>query len=435
MLDPRHVADNLGEIRAALARRSPEAARTLDEIGTIVEERRELVGKTEALQAERNAANQQMSELAKGPDKAAFAARREELRVLSDQIKELERQLGEVEARLGERLLLVPNVPHPSVPDGQAYEDNPVRRVWGEPPEMGFEPKPHWDVGTALGILDFERAAKLSGARFSVLWGAGARLERALIWFMLDLHTREHGYTEVYPPFLVLAAAMQGTGQLPKFEADLFKTQRTDPNEPGALYLIPTAEVPVTNLHADEILEGASLPLAYTAYTPCFRSEAGSYGKDVRGLIRQHQFDKVELVRFVEPATSLEQLELLTSHAEEVLKRLKLHYRVVELCAGDLGFSAAKTYDLEVWLPSQRAYREISSCSTFTDYQARRAKIRYRPAPKAKPQLLHTLNGSGIAIGRTMVAILEQYQQKDGSVVIPEALREYMGMERIALPG
>jgi seryl-tRNA synthetase len=434
MLDPRHVADNLGEVRAALGRRSPEAARTLDELATIVEERRELVGKTEALQAQRNAANQQMSELAKGPDRAAFATRREELRVLSEQIKELEHQLGDAEARLAERLLLVPNLPHPTIPDGQAYEDNPVRRVWGAPPSQDFEPKPHWDVGPALGILDFERAAKLSGARFAVLWGAGARLERALIWFMLDLHTREHGYTEVYPPFLVRAETMQGTGQLPKFEADLFKTQRTDPNEPGALYLIPTAEVPVTNLHADEILEGATLPRAYCAYTPCFRSEAGSYGKDVRGLIRQHQFDKVELVRFVEPSASLEQLELLTSHAEEVLKRLNLHYRVVELCAGDLGFSAAKTYDLEVWLPSQRAYREISSCSTFTDYQARRAKIRYRPGPKAKPQLLHTLNGSGLAIGRTLVAILEQYQQKDGSVVIPEALREHMGMERIAAP-
>ncbi len=434
MLDPRHVADNLGEVRAALSRRSSEAARTLDELASIIEERRELVGKTETLQAQRNAANQQMSELAKGPDRAAFTARREELRVLSDQVKELERQLGEVEARLAERLLVVPNLPHPTIPDGQAYEDNPVRRVWGTPPDQGFEPKPHWDVGPALGILDFERAAKLSGARFAVLWGAGARLERALIWFMLDLHTREHGYKEVYPPFLVRAETMQGTGQLPKFEQDLFKTQRTDPNEPGALYLIPTAEVPVTNLHADEILEGASLPVAYCAYTPCFRSEAGSYGKDVRGLIRQHQFDKVELVRFVEPSTSLSELELLTSHAEEVLKRLNLHYRVVELCAGDLGFSAAKTYDLEVWLPSQRAYREISSCSTFTDYQARRAKIRYRPAPKAKPLFLHTLNGSGLAIGRTLVAILEQYQQKDGSVVIPEPLREYMGMERIAVP-
>ncbi len=434
MLDPRHVADNLPEVRASLSRRSAEAARTLDELASIIEERRELVGKTEALQAQRNAANQQMSELAKGPDRAAFAARRDELRLLSEQVKELEGRLSDVETRLAERLLVVPNLPHPSIPDGQAYEDNPVRRVWGEPPRRDFEPKPHWDVGPALGILDFERAAKLSGARFAVLWGAGARLERALIWFMLDLHTREHGYTEVYPPFLVRAETMQGTGQLPKFEADLFKTQRTDPNEPGALYLIPTAEVPVTNLHADEILDGARLPVAYCAYTPCFRSEAGSYGKDVRGLIRQHQFDKVELVRFVEPSSSLEQLELLTSHAEEVLRRLNLHYGVVELCTGDLGFSAAKTYDLEVWLPSQRAYREISSCSTFTDYQARRARIRYRPQPKAKPQLLHTLNGSGLAIGRTLVAILEQYQQKDGSVVIPEALREYMGMERITPP-
>jgi seryl-tRNA synthetase len=322
-------------------------------------------------------------------------------------------------------------VPHPSAPDGESDEQNPIVRTWGEAPQFSFEPKPHWEIGTSLGILDLERAAKLSGARFSVLWGAGARLERALIAFMLDLHTRDHGYTEVYPPFLVRAEALVGTGNLPKFEDDLFKTRRSDPNDPSALYLVPTAEVPVTNLHADEVLDAAELPRAYCAYTPCFRSEAGSHGRDVRGLIRQHQFDKVELVRFATPESALEQLELLTSHAEEVLRRLNLHYRVVEHCAGDLTFSSTKSYDLEVWLPSQQAFREISSCSTFGDFQARRAKIRYRPEPKAKPRLLHTLNGSGLAIGRTWLAILEQYQQADGSVLVPEPLRAFMGTERI----
>ncbi|HMJ16567.1 MAG TPA: serine--tRNA ligase, partial [Polyangiaceae bacterium] len=329
------------------------------------------------------------------------------------------------------QLLAVPNVPHPSVPDGAGAADNALRRSSGTPPRLDFEPKPHWDIGAELGILDFERASKLSGPRFSVLLGAGARLERALISFMLDLHTREHGYTEVAPPYLVKGETMRGTGQLPKFEEDLFKTFRSGGDDTSPLYLIPTAEVPVTNLHADEILEAAELPLAYTAFTPCFRSEAGSYGKDVRGLIRQHQFDKVELVRFAPPEAGMEQLELLTSHAEEVLKRLDLHYRVVELCAGDLGFGATKTYDLEVWLPSQNTYREISSCSWFADFQARRAKIRYRKEPKAKPQLLHTLNGSGLAVGRTLVAILEQNQQQDGSVIIPAALRPYFGAERL----
>ncbi|MCC6662141.1 MAG: serine--tRNA ligase, partial [Polyangiaceae bacterium] len=368
----------------------------------------------------------------KGGDKATFAARRDELKELSGQIKTLEDELGKVEREVEERLLSVPNLPHATTPDGQSSDDNPVQRTWGEQPSYDFEPKPHWEIGAALGILDFERASKLSGARFSVLWGMGARLERALVAFMLDLHTREHGYTEVYPPFMVKAAALRGTGQLPKFEADLFKTFRNDPEDPDALYLIPTAEVPVTNLHADEILEGDQLPLAYTAYTPCFRSEAGSYGKDVRGLIRQHQFDKVEVVRFVPPEQGAEQLELLTGHAEKVLQRLGLHYRVVALCAGDLGFSSVKTYDLEVWLPSQNAYREISSCSWFTDYQARRAKIRFRAEPKGKPRLVHTLNGSGLAVGRTLVAILEQFQQKDGSVIVPEALRAFMGTDRLS---
>jgi seryl-tRNA synthetase len=429
MLDPRYVAENLDAVRTALARRSNETAVAVDALAELVTRRRALVTETENLKARRNAANQEMSQLAKGPDRAAFAARRDELKALSGQVKELEEKLSGVEGELQERLLGIPNLPDESTPTGQSEADNPVIRTWGERPEFDFAPKPHWDLGTDLGILDFERAAKLSGARFAVLFGAAARLERALIGFMLDLHTTEHGYREVLPPFLVRGATMQGTGQLPKFEEDLFKTQRSDPDDPGALYLIPTAEVPLTNLHADEILDAAQLPLTYTAYTPCFRAEAGAYGKDTRGLIRQHQFDKVELVRFVTPESAIEQLELLTSHAEEVLKRLKLHYRVVELCTADIGFSAAKTYDLEVWVPSQQAFREISSCSTCGDFQARRAKIRYRPEPKAKPRLVHTQNGSGLAVGRTMIAILEQYQQRDGSVIVPEALRRYAGCD------
>ncbi len=435
MLDGRYVAEHIDEVRAGLARRSPDTAKLLDDASDAFARRKELIGTTEALQAKRNSESQAMGKLAKSGDKAALEARRGELKVLSDQIKELEGQLAEAERELEDRLLGIPNLPHESAPDGKGEADNPTRRTWGTAPSFDFEPKAHWDLGPELGILDFDRAAKLSGARFAVLWGQGARMMRALTAFMLDLHTQEHGYTEVYPPFLVRAEALRGTGQLPKFEADLFKTQRSDPDDPGALYLIPTAEVPVTNLHADEILDGAALPLAYTAFTPCFRSEAGSYGKDVRGLIRQHQFDKVELVRFVEPSQSLAQLELLTGHAEEVLKRLGLHYRVVELCAGDLGFSAQKTYDLEVWLPSQKAFREISSCSSFGDYQARRAKIRYRPEPKAKPKLAHTLNGSGLAVGRTWVAVVEQFQERDGGVVIPEPLRPFVGAERITPRG
>ncbi|HYP89742.1 MAG TPA: serine--tRNA ligase [Polyangiaceae bacterium] len=431
MLDARYVADNLDEVRRMLSRRSPSAASLLDGISSLSGKRRELIVKTEGLQAERNAANDGMAQLAKSGDKAAMAERREQLKALSERIKDLESELSAIEAEMQDRLLSIPNVPHPSAPDGESDEQNPTVRTWGEPRRFSFEPKPHWELGTSLGILDLERAAKLSGARFSVLWGAGARLERALIAFMLDLHTRQHGYTEVYPPFLVRAEALVGTGNLPKFEDDLFKTRRSDPNDPSALYLVPTAEVPVTNLHADEVLEAADLPRAYCAYTPCFRSEAGSHGRDVRGLIRQHQFDKVELVRFATPETALEQLELLTSHAEEVLRRLGLNYRVVEHCAGDLTFSSTKSYDLEVWLPSQQTYREISSCSTFGDFQARRAKIRYRPEPKAKPRLLHTLNGSGLAIGRTWLAILEQYQEADGSVIVPEPLRAFMGTDRI----
>ena len=434
MLDARYVADHFDEVRAQLARRGAEFAEAIDGVVSLVSSRRELTRKTELLQAERNTASDAMAKLAKSGDKQGMAARRDELKALSETVKALELELTAAEAQIEEILLGIPNVPHESVPDGQTEDKNVVVRTWGERPSFAFEPKPHWELGEKLGILDFERAAKLSGARFSVLWGLGARLERALATFMLDLHTGEHGYTEVYPPYLVKAEALRGTSQLPKFEEDLFKTKRSDPNDPSALYLIPTAEVPVTNLHADEILEASQLPLGYTAYTPCFRSEAGSYGRDVRGLIRQHQFDKVEIVRFSTPEQSLAELEKLTLHAEEVLKRLNLHYRVVEHCAGDLGFAATKGYDLEVWLPSQNTYREISSCSVFGDFQARRAKIRYRPEAKGKPRLVHTLNGSGLAIGRTWVAILEQFQQADGSVLLPEALHPFMRTDRLSLP-
>lgn len=433
MLDARYVADNLDEVRAALARRSPEAAEAVNAIAELSGERRQLTTEVEQFQAERNRANQEMSQLARGGDKAAFAERRDQLKTLGAKIKELETQQHAVMERMQDLLLHVPNMPHESTPDGQSEEENVFVREWGDKPTFDFEPKAHWDVGHDLGILDFERAAKLSGSRFAVLWGAGARLERALINFMLDLHAREHGYREVHTPFLVRQAALLGTGQLPKFEDDLFKTHKkgagADDTEP--LYLVPTAEVPVTNLHADEILEGDALPIAYVAHTPCFRSEAGSHGKDVRGLIRQHQFDKVELVRFCRPEDSMAQHEQLTRHAEAVLQRLGLHYRVMELCAGDIGFHAAKCFDIEVWLPGQAAYREISSCSSFLDYQARRAKIRFRPEPKAKPKLVHTINGSGLAVGRTVVALLEQQQQADGSVLIPEALQPFMGTDRI----
>jgi seryl-tRNA synthetase len=350
---------------------------------------------------------------------------------MKQRTEELEAAAVSADARLRALMEALPNLPHDSVPVGKSEHDNVCEKNWGAPTNFDFPARDHIELGEALGILDFERAAKLSGARFTVLVGAAARLERALIAFMLDLHTREHGYTEVLPPFLVKDSALYGTGQLPKFEEDLFKTRKSDPDRAYDLYLIPTAEVPVTNLHADEILEREQLPVAYTAYTPCFRSEAGSHGKDVRGLIRQHQFDKVELVRFTAPEDSAAQHELLTAHAEEVLRRLGLHYRVSLLCTGDMGFAAQRTYDLEVWLPSAGAYREISSCSNFGDFQARRAQIRYRPEPKGKPRLLHTLNGSALAVGRTLIAVLEQYQQADGSIVVPEVLRPFMGTDVI----
>ncbi|MFO0611503.1 MAG: serine--tRNA ligase [Polyangiaceae bacterium] len=431
MLDARFVADHLDEVRAALVRKNPKWAAELEPVADLVRRRRDSIAASEAKAQERNKATDEMARAdKKSPE---FAAKRESLKTLSADVKALEKAVTEVEAELEDRLLGIPNVPHPSVPDGTDAEHNQVVRTWGEKPSFAFTPKPHFELGEKLGILDFERAAKLSGPRFTVLFRAAAKLERALITFMLDLHTNEHGYTEVLPPFMVKGDALRGTGQLPKFEEDLFKTHKADPERGYDLYLVPTAEVPVTNLHADEILDGELLPLSYTAYTPCFRAEAGSHGRDVRGLIRQHQFDKVELVKFTTAEESDAQHEALTRHAEEVLKRLKLHFRTVLLCAGDMSGASNKTYDLEVFLPSENAYREISSCSNFSDYQARRAKIRHRPKgdPKGKARLVHTLNGSGLAVGRTLIAILDQYQQADGSVVVPEVLRDYMKLEVI----
>jgi len=428
MLDLHHLRDHVADVTRSLRRRGGGADTALETILDLDRRRRDLLVQVEALKKERNEQSRRIGGVVKsGGDAEPLKAR---VREIGDEIARLDATLAETEAELDRTAAEVPNAPHPSVPDGAGPDDNRVVRSWGEPPDYGFEPRPHWELGPALGILDFERAAKISGARFAVLLGDGARLERALIQSMLDLHESEHGYEEILPPFLVNATAMFGTGQLPKFEADLFRT------EPGGLYLIPTAEVPVTNVHADEILDGDRLPIAYCAWTPCFRSEAGSYGKDVRGLIRQHQFNKVELVRFSRPEDSYEQLELLTSHAEAVLRRLGLHYRVVTLCAGDLGFSAAKTYDLEVWLPAQRCYREISSCSNFEAFQAGRARIRYKDGAGAKPAHVHTLNGSGLAVGRTLVALLETYQQEDGTVLVPEALRPYLGgRDRLAPRG
>jgi seryl-tRNA synthetase len=389
--------------------------------------RREILVRVEALKARRNEASREIGRLKKsGEDTSAIQA---QMRAEGDEIQALDRQIQDIEQEIQGRLLRIPNVPHASVPDGEDASANVVVKTWGKPPRMDFPPRSHEEIGTRLGLLDFERAAKLSGSRFVVYRGAGALLERALISFMLDLHTTRHGYTEVIPPYLVKPEALVGTGNLPKFEADLFKV------DGGDFYLIPTAEVPVTNLHRDEILEEADLPISYCAFTPCFRSEAGSYGKDVKGMIRQHQFHKVELVKLTTPETSEAEHEAMVTDAEEILKRLGLAYRVVLLCTGDMGFQSAKTYDLEVWLPGQNAYREISSCSNCSDFQSRRAQIRYRPAPGAKPRLVHTLNGSGLAVGRTFVAVLENYQQADGSVRIPEVLRPYMGgIETLAPP-
>ncbi len=423
MLDPSYVRQHLDEVALALRKRGADPS-LLDPLRELDGKRRSLLVEVEGLKKNRNESSRRIGEIMKSGGDAS--AMREETRQAGERIATLEGELDGIEVDLRTRLLEIPNLPHASVPEGRASEDNPVVRTWGEPRRFDFEPKAHFDLGPELGILDFERAARMTGARFALSLGDGARLERALINFMLELHTQEHGYTEVLPPFMVNKTSLFGTGQLPKFEADLFKVT------PGDYYLVPTAEVPVTNIHMQEILEPDVLPIAYCAYTPCFRSEAGSYGKDVRGLIRQHQFNKVELVRFSRPADSYAELERLTSHAEEVLRRLELPYRVVVLCTGDLGFSAAKTYDLEVWLPAQGLHREISSCSNFEAFQARRAGIRFRPAQGAKAEFVHTLNGSGLAVGRTLVAVLENYQQKDGTVVVPQALRPFMGgQERI----
>src|ERR1700690_1804694 len=392
-------------------------------------ERRQAITAAETLQARRNRASEEIARLKKSGQDAS--AQINETKDLREQITESEKKAAEQEARLREILTSLPNLPHASVPVGTSADDNVEARRWGSPPQFEFKPKPHWELGEELGVLDLERAAKLSGARFSVYWALGARLERARANFMLDLHTGEHGYTEVLPPYLVNSESMYGTGQLPKFAADLFRV----PHGEKDLWLIPTAEVPVTNLYRDEVLDAARLPVSLTAYTPCFRSEAGSYGKDVRGIIRQHQFQKVELVKFSRPENSYDELEKLTNNAEEILKRLGLHYRVMVLSTADTSFSSAKTYDLEVWLPGQQLFREISSCSNFESFQARRANIRFRREGKGKSEFVHTLNGSGLAVGRTWLAVLENYQQADGSVVVPEALRPYMGTDRIVKSG
>jgi seryl-tRNA synthetase len=420
MIDPASFRDRRDAVRDALRSRGQAPDADLDALADLDGRRRALIPRVEELKREQNAAGEEVARAKReGRDPSAIFGGN---KVRGRQIKALEAELAAIEQERDVRLLELPNLPHASVPIGVTAADNREVRRHGQPRSFDFAPQPHWDLGPALGILDFERAARMSGARFAVLVGAGARLARALINFMLDLHTREHGYTEVEPPFLVNRAALTGTGNLPKFEADLFRI-----GGEWDLFLIPTAEVPLTNLHRGEILDGRRLPLKYTAYTPCFRSEAGSYGADVRGLIRQHQFDKVELVKFAAPDRSYDELEALTNDAEEVLRRLGLPYRTVLLCTGDLGFASAKTYDIEVWLPSQETYREISSCSNTEAFQARRAGIRFRPEGRGKAELVHTLNGSGLAVGRTLIAILENNQQRDGSVAIPEALRPYMG--------
>jgi seryl-tRNA synthetase len=426
MLDLNFVRDNLERVRAALeARNAPAVA--LDDFARMDAERRRVIAQSDELNAGRNAASRAIGALMKEGRRDEAEAQRQEVGQLKERIAELDRRRDEAEASMRTLLSTLPNLPHDSVPVGADESANTEARRWGAPPEFDFEPKDHVDLGASLGILDLERATKIAGARFSILRGAGAQLERAIINFMLDLHTREHGYEETLPPFIVNRDALFGTGQLPKFEQDLFKL--TDERE---LYLSPTAEVPVTNIYREETLDAAELPLKMVAYTPCFRSEAGSYGRDTRGLIRQHQFEKVELVKLALPENSYEELESLTRDAERVLQKLNLHYRVVTLSTGDTGFSAAKTYDIEVWLPSQNTFREISSCSNCEAFQARRAQIRFKRAGGGKPEYVHTLNGSGLAVGRTWLAILENYQQADGSIRIPEALRPYMnGMERI----
>src|SRR5256714_1649206 len=421
MLDLTYVRNNLERVRAALEARGLSSA-PLDDFTALDADRRRVIAESDALNAQRNSSSREIGALMKEGRKEEAEARRREVGELKERIVELERARDEAERRMQELLAAVPNVPHESVPVGKDESANEEVRRWGEAPRFDFEPQDHVDIGTRLGILDLERAAKIASARFAILRGAGARLERALINFMLDTHTREHGYEETLPPFIVNANALFGTGQLPKFEQDLFKL-----TDERGLYLIPTAEVPVTNIHREEILDASELPLKFVSYTPCFRSEAGSYWRDTRGVIRQHQFDKVELVKLSLPENSYDELESLTRDAETILQRLGLHYRVVTLSTGDIGASAANTCDIEGWLPSQNTFREISSCSNFEAYQARRAQIRFRRGGGAKPEYVHTLNGSGLAVGRTWLAILENYQQEDGSVRIPEALRPYMG--------
>jgi seryl-tRNA synthetase len=425
MLDLNFVRDNLPLVEEKLRQRGMKPSEVLKNFAQVDAQRRQAITSAETMKAQRNRASEEIAKLKKsGQDASALIAETKNLR---EQVEELGKAAEEYETRLRQILVGIPNIPHATVPVGKSAEDNVEVRRWGTPPQFDFTPKPHWEIGEQLGVLDLERAAKISGARFAVYWDTGARLERALANFMLDLHTREHGYTEVLPPYMVSSESMYGTGQLPKFAADSFKV----PHGEKDLWLIPTAEVPVTNLYRDEVIEAARLPVSLTAYTPCFRSEAGSYGKDVRGIIRQHQFQKVEMVKFTQPEDSYKHLEKLTHDAEEVLQKLGLHYRVVTLSTGDMGFSAAKTYDIEVWLPGQQLFREISSCSNFESFQARRANIRYRPEGKNKTEFVHTINGSGLAVGRTWVAIVENYQQTDGSVLVPEALRPYMGTDRL----
>ncbi|OQX20064.1 MAG: serine--tRNA ligase [Desulfobulbaceae bacterium A2] len=418
MLELRYLREHLDLVREKNARRGL-APELLDNLIAVDQRRLDLLAEAEALKNQRNTVSREIARRKQAGDQAGGDALIVEMRGVADRIKTLDEELGLVQQELEALVLTIPNLVHDSVPLGRDEKDNVELRRWGRIPQFSFAPRPHWEVGERLGVLDFERAAKLSGARFAVLSGLASKLERALINFMLDLHTQRHGYTEVLPPFLVNSQTMTGTGQLPKFAADLFRIQDWD------LWLIPTAEVPVTNLHAGETLAEEQLPLKYAAYTPCFRSEAGSYGKDTRGLIRQHQFDKVELVKFVAPERSDEELESLLADAEEVLQLLGLPYRVIALCTGDLGFSACKTYDIEVWLPSQNTYREISSCSNFLDFQARRAGIRFRGAGGGKSRLVHTLNGSGLAVGRTLAAILENCQREDGGIDLPEVLEPY----------
>jgi seryl-tRNA synthetase len=425
MLDLAFVRDNLALVEEKLRQRGQNPDEVLKDFHAIDQKRRAAIKQMEELKAERNKITEAIAKLKK--EKQDASAEIEKTRLMREQIPALEKEVEEEDARLRAILTTIPNIPNDSVPVGKSEHDNQVVKVWGEAPKFDFQPKPHWELGESLGVLDLERAAKLTGARFALYWDLGAKLERALMNFMLDLHTTEHGYTEVMPPYLVNSDSMYGTGQLPKFASDLFRVPHGDRD----LWLIPTAEVPVTNIYRDETLEASRLPVSLTAYTPCFRSEAGSYGKDVRGIIRQHQFQKVELVKFTRPEDSYEQHEKLTRDAESILEKLGLHYRRMLLCTADMGFASAKTFDLEVWLPGQGLFREISSCSNFEAFQARRANIRFKPERKKGTELVHTLNGSGLAVGRTWLAIIENYQQADGSVVIPEALRPYMGAEKI----